>query len=112
MIVLPSLLLVASATTLQVTGQYLRYEGAEYESAFIPCGRKEVWDVSGGPALENLIRQYRAAPQDAYGGVMVTLKLRVTPTDKREYPNSHYKAEADVYEVVQVGAGVVCPGSK
>ena len=112
MIFLPSLLLVASATTQQVTGQYLRYEGAEYESAFIPCGRKEVWDLGGGPALEKLIRKYRAAPRDAYGGVMVTLKLHVTPTDRGRYPNSHYEAEADVYEVVQLGAEVACSGSK
>ena len=93
-----------------LSGRFTRYEGAEYENAFIPCGSKDVWSLEGGPALKELVKGYSKAAKNQYGEVMVTLRLDVTPVDKTKYPQSHYAAVAAVASVVSIGADTSCTG--
>src|SRR5690349_23638642 len=88
----------------QVTGTYVRYEGAEPESAFLPCGSKRAWSVEGGAAFAELVKGYGKASKDKHGGVMATLRLRITPTAEDKEDHGHYDATATVVDVVNLGA--------
>jgi hypothetical protein len=101
-------LLLASSDSQPLVGKYIRYEEAEYESAFIPCGSEEVWPIEGGPAFTELVEGYNKAPKNQYGEVMVALYLKLTPIDKNKYPQSHYAGIATVANVVSIGADVTC----
>ena len=93
----------AAKDTIEISGEYLRYEGGEYESAFIPCAKNEVWSLNGGAAYSELVQKSRASPTNKYGETFFTLQLTVTPIDKQEYPNSHYAATATVESIVENG---------
>lgn len=93
----------AAGDRLEVSGKYLRYEGGEYESAFIPCAGNEVWSLNGGVAYSELVQKYRASAANKYGELLVTLQVTVTAIDKRKYPNSHYAATATVDRIVETG---------
>lgn len=99
---------LAAIDNQELTGKYLRYEGAEYESSFIPCGSKEVWLLEGGPAFKNLVDGYSMTPKNQYDEVMVVVRLNVTRIDQNKHPQSHYSATATVSGVVSIGAGVTC----
>jgi len=114
--VVPLLVLLAvplafAGGSVQISGSYLRYTGAEYESAFRPCGTNEVWAIHGGRAEAVLIRAYRASPKSEYGEVLVNLLLDVTRVDTKRFPNSHYAATARVTRVMSVGGSTSCPSS-
>ncbi len=89
------------ANTQVVDGLYLRNEGAEYESALLPCSGKGVWFVKGDGALEELKERYRNLPQTKHGEIWVSLELIVEPIDKDIYPNSHYEATAFVKSILK-----------
>ena len=86
----------------EFSGLYLRYEGAEYESAFIPCHTNEVWWIEGGAAYDELVNIYRASTKNEFGEILVSLELNVERIHKTKYPNSHYDASATVSTVAVV----------
>lgn len=97
---------LASSEATEIAGLYLRYEGAEYESAFIPCHKNEVWWLEGGIAYDDLVDKYRASAKNEFGEILVSLRLKVEPTDRAKYPNSHYHASATVMAVAAVSSDV------
>jgi hypothetical protein len=108
---LPLILLLASATSeakTVVSGIYFRIEDAEYESAFIPCGSKEIWWIEGGTAYGDLLKKYQVSSKEPDAELVVTLLLTVTQVDKRRFPNSHYAASATVDRIVQIGSSKAC----
>ncbi len=93
------------AETTEYKGKYLRYEGAEYESAFIPCGVEGVWLLERGESLKNLVSLYSQHEKNKFGEIHVVLNLNVTPIDKKLYPNSHYTAFASVEGIIHSKSG-------
>lgn len=91
----------AAGDRLEISGKYLRYEGGEYESAFIPCGKNEVWSLNGGAAYDELVQTYRTSTTNKYGELLITLQLTVTTINKSQFPNSHYAATATVDRIVK-----------
>ena len=104
----PILLLVsttaAASESVEIPGTYLRYEGAEYESALLPCNSDEVWWLEGGAAFDDLIEIYQSSVKNEYGEILVSLRLSVTRTDRTKYPNSHYDASATVDSVLSTSS--------
>lgn len=104
----PILLLVsitaAAAEPIEISGIYLRYEGAEYKSALLPCSSDEVWWLEGGAAYNDLIEIYQASLKNEYGEILVSLRLSVTPTDRTKYPNSNYDASATVDSILSTSS--------
>ena len=99
-----ALLLLVSATAsanqkLIVEGNYLRYEGAEYESAFFPCYSTEVWTIDGGNAYHALVDFYRNSQTNENGEIRASLELIVSPIDRTEYPDSHFDISQDENEI-------------
>ena len=91
---------INASSTEVFDGLYLRYEGAEYESAFIPCKVSGVWFITGEEALEQLKIKYSNLPHSKYGEIWASLELVVEPIDKDENPNSHYEAVATVVSII------------
>ena len=94
----------AANESVEISGTYLRYEGAEYESALLPCSSDEVWWLEGGAAYNDLIEIYQASIKNEYGEILVSLRLSVTPTDRTKYPNSHYDASATVDSILSTSS--------
>jgi len=59
-------------------GTFVHYEGAEYESTFIPCSSEEIWNILNGPEQQLLVA--RAMDIDSRE-IFVTLVLEVKPVD-------------------------------
>lgn len=73
-------------------GLYFRYEGAEYESAFVRCSTDAIWQVEGDEAFKELVKLYKSKSSSLspYGELLIEAKGRFSPTDKTRFPNSHY----------------------
>ena len=79
-------------------GAFIHYEGAEYESAFIPFETEEVWGILGGPNQQQLVARAMATKSRE---IQVSLILDVTPIDKTKYPQSHYSGTAKVVQILE-----------
>ena len=78
-------------------GTFIHYEGAEYESTFVPCGADEVWTVLESADQKLLIERATAVESRE---IVVVLILDVTPIDKDKYPQSHYTGVAKVISII------------
>ena len=85
-----------------VDGNYLRYEGTDYESAFFPCQSSEVWSIDGGKAFAALVDFYQNTRSGQNGEIRASLELLVLPIDKVQFPNSHFDAVARVAAVISI----------
>lgn len=85
-----------------VDGNYLRYEGTEFESVFFPCQSSEVWSIAGGQAFDALVDYYRNSRTNKSGEIRTALKLNVSSINKMEHPNSHIDAVAEVIAIVSI----------
>ena len=101
-----TLILVSSVTsaieTRIVEGNYLRYAGSEFDSAFFPCHSTEVWSITGGEAFDALLDFYGTSRTSHNGEIRTSLELIVSPIDKVENPNSHFDAVAEVTAVISI----------
>lgn len=101
-----SLLVVSCAVsanqTLIVDGNYLRYEGTEYESMFFPCQTTEVWSVRGGGAFAALVDYYRNSRTNTSSEIRASLMLNVLPVNKAEHPDSQIDAVAKVIAIISI----------
>jgi hypothetical protein len=94
---------VASANQTQIVdGNYLRYEGTEFESMFFPCQSTEVWSLNGGNAFDNLVDYYRNSRTNTADEIRASLMLNVFLVDKTEHPNSNIDAVAKVVAIVSI----------
>ena len=85
-----------------IDGNYLRYEGSQYESMFFPCQSTEVWSINGGIAFEALVDYYRNSRMDTTGEIRTSLMVHVFPINKVEHPSSQIDAVATVLAVVSL----------
>ena len=85
-----------------VDGNYLRFEGTEYDSMFFPCQGTEVWSLNGGEALGNLIDYYKNSRTGTSGEIRTSLMLIVSPVNKTEHPNSNIDAVGKVIAIVSI----------
>ena len=93
---------VSANQSLIVDGNYLRYDGTEYESMFFPCQTTEVWSIDGGNAFAALVDYYRNSRTNTSGEMRISLMLNVAPTDKLENPDSHLDAVAKVSAIISI----------
>ena len=93
----------ASANPAQIVdGNYLRYEGSEYESMFFPCQTTEVWSINGGIAFDALVDYYRNARTGTSGEIRTVLMLDVLPIHRTEHPGSQIDAVTKVMAIVSI----------
>lgn len=93
---------VSANQTQIVDGNYLRYEGTEFESVFFPCQSTEVWSINGGHAYDALVDYYRNSRARKSGEIRTALKLIVSPINKIEHPGSNIDAVTKVIAVVSI----------
>ena len=93
---------VSANQLLIVDGNYLRYEGTEFESMFFPCQTAEVWSVDGGSAFGVLVDYYQNSRVDGPGEIRTSLLLSFAPVDKTENPGSHIDAVAEVIAILSI----------
>ena len=97
---------VSANQTRIIDGNYLRYEGTEFDSVFFPCQSTEVWSINGGKAFDALVDYYRNSRINKSGEIKISLKLVVSPINKTEQPNSHIDAVARVIAIVSISEDV------
>ena len=97
---------VSANQTRIIDGNYLRYEGTEFDSVFFPCQSTEVWAIDGGKAFDALVDYYRNSRINKSGEIKISLKLVVSPINKTEHPNSQIDAVARVIAVVSISEDI------
>ena len=97
---------VSANQTKIIDGNYLRYEGTEFDSVFFPCQSTEVWAINGGKAFDALVDYYKNSRINKSSEIKFSLKLVVSPINKTEHPNSHIDAVARVIAVVSISEDV------
>lgn len=105
--ILTAILLLVSGTVSanqvrMVEGNYVRYEGTEYESIFLPCQSTEVWSLDGGNAFDALVDYYSNSRTSTASEIRTSLMLDVLPVDRTENPGSHIDAVAKVIAIVSL----------
>ena len=93
---------VSADQTQIVDGNYLRYEGTEFESMFFPCQSTEVWSINGGEAFDALVDYYRNSRTNTSGEIRTSLMLNVLLINKSDHPSSNIDAIAKVIAVVSI----------
>ena len=97
---------VSANQTKIIDGNYLRYEGTEFDSVFFPCQSTEVWAINGGKAFDALVDYYKNSRINKSSEIKFSLKLVVSPINKTEHPNSHIDAVARVIAVVSISEDI------
>ena len=100
--------LAVAREPVQVSGYFVRYQGRDAASSFVPCGSNEAWSIYGGAAHAQLIRAYRSAHKNQNGEVFVTLLLQVTHIESSKASRAHYTATAKAVRVIRVGGSRGC----
>ena len=93
---------VSASQSQIIDGNYLRYEGTEFESMFFPCQSTEVWSINGGNAFDALVDYYRNSRINTSGEIRTSLVLAISPINKAEQPDSQIDALAKVMAVVSI----------
>ena len=93
---------VSASQTQIIDGNYLRYEGTEFESVFFPCQSTEVWSINGGKAFDALVDYYRNSRTNPSAEIRTSLMLSVSPVDKTEHPGSNIDAIGEVIAIVSI----------
>lgn len=89
-----------------IKGLYFRYEGAEYESAFVQCSTDGIWRVEGNEAFNKLVKIYKSSKLSRYGELFIEAKGIVAPTDKTRFPSSHYVGVLHITDLINYSTDI------